>query len=257
MSPRTVEAGNGWSWIADGFALFTKNPAMWVVLTLVLMVAVVVISFVPFLGSIAISVLWPVMVAGLLLGCKALEKGEELKFPHLIAGFEARDKLPQLVLVGVFYLIAMVVIVIIAFGAIGLPAISSMRSGASPDMGGMFAMMAKMFFGFLLAMGLSVPVAMALWFAPPLILFNNLSAVDAVKLSFSACLRNILPFLIFGLIGFGLSIIAAIPFGLGYLVLVPVMVCAQYCSHKDIFGDAASSAAAPSPTPPNDNPLLR
>ena len=95
---------------------------------------------------------------------------------------------------------------------------------------------------------------MAIWFAPTLILFDNVQAIDAMKQSFAACLKNIVPFLIYGVIAFVLNIIAAIPFGLGYLVLLPVLVCSLYMSYKDIFGATAPAAAVP---PPTGNPLLR
>ena len=67
MTPRTVAAGNGWSWIADGFNLFTKNPVMWVVITLVMVIGVMIVSLIPLLGGIAVALLWPVLAAGLLL----------------------------------------------------------------------------------------------------------------------------------------------------------------------------------------------
>jgi uncharacterized membrane protein len=110
-------------------------------------------------------------------------------------------------------------------------------------------MMGTFLVGLLIALALLVPVMMAMWFAPTLILFNNMSAVDAMKQSFAASLRNIVPFLIYGVIAFVLNIIAAIPFGLGYLVLV----CSLYMSYKDIFSETAPAAAAAAA----GNPLLR
>jgi uncharacterized membrane protein len=59
----------------------------------------------------------------------------------------------------------------------------------------------------------------------------------AMKESFVANLRNIPPFLVYGLIGLGLGFVAAIPFLLGWLVLVPVFAASVYASYKDIFGE--------------------
>jgi uncharacterized membrane protein len=61
--------------------------------------------------------------------------------------------------------------------------------------------------------------------------------VAAVKASFSACFKNLLPLLVFGVVYAVLAIIAVIPLGLGLLLLIPVSLCAGYCSYKDIFGD--------------------
>ena len=76
---------------------------------------------------------------------------------------------------------------------------------------------------------------MAYWFAPVLVGLNNLTAVQAMKLSFVACLRNMLPFLLYGLIFMLLLIVAIIPFGLGLLVAVPLMMTSLYTSYVDVF----------------------
>jgi len=64
---------------------------------------------------------------------------------------------------------------------------------------------------------------------------HNLSAVDAMKLSFAACLKNMLPFLLYGLIFMVLLIIAIIPVGLGLVIVVPMMMTSLYTSYTDIF----------------------
>jgi uncharacterized membrane protein len=48
-------------------------------------------------------------------------------------------------------------------------------------------------------------------------------------------LKNWLPFTVYSLAGFGLSIVAMIPFGLGLLVLVPVITASLYTGYKDVF----------------------
>jgi uncharacterized membrane protein len=87
----------------------------------------------------------------------------------------------------------------------------------------------------LIAMLFLVPVLMAYWFAPVLVGLNNLTATEAMKLSFKACLQNVLPFFVYGLIFMLLLIVALIPFGLGLLVVVPVMMTSLYVSYVDVF----------------------
>ena len=82
---------------------------------------------------------------------------------------------------------------------------------------------------------LLLPLFMALWFAPALALFHQQGPAEAMKGSFVACLRNILPSLVYGAIGFMLAIVASIPFGLGWLVLGPVIAGSLYASYRDIF----------------------
>ena len=61
------------------------------------------------------------------------------------------------------------------------------------------------------------------------------SSQDACKASLNACLKNILPFLILGLIFCVLSFFAALPVGLGFLVLLPVLSGTAYASYQDVF----------------------
>jgi uncharacterized membrane protein len=74
-----------------------------------------------------------------------------------------------------------------------------------------------------------------MWFAPALVALNDLQAIAAMKLSFQGSWRNMVPFLIYGVIGFVLAILASIPLGLGWLALVPTMICSTYISYKAIF----------------------
>jgi uncharacterized membrane protein len=58
---------------------------------------------------------------------------------------------------------------------------------------------------------------------------------EAMKNSFVACLKNIIPFLIYSVILLVLAIVASIPVMLGFLVLGPVIVGSLYASYRDIF----------------------
>ena len=87
----------------------------------------------------------------------------------------------------------------------------------------------------LLTLLLGAPLLMAVWFAPALVYFNGLQPVAALKASFDACLKNWLVATIFGLITLVLCFFAALPMGLGFLVLLPVLYGALYASYRDIF----------------------
>ena len=59
--------------------------------------------------------------------------------------------------------------------------------------------MAVIIVAVLVLMVVFVPLAMAVWLAPPLVVFHDFSAFQALKASFFAALRNSLPFLVYGL----------------------------------------------------------
>jgi uncharacterized membrane protein len=59
--------------------------------------------------------------------------------------------------------------------------------------------------------------------------------VEALQLSWAASLKNLMAFLVFGLIYIVASIVASIPFGLGWILLLPVSMLAVFVSYRDVF----------------------
>lgn len=225
-----VAAGRGWDWIAAGWELFKKQAGMWIALVLVAVVIFVVLAFIPFLGSIASIVLTPVFGAGVVIGCRAIEEGRPLEISHLFAGF--KEKLAPLATVGAIYLGAAIVIALVVGLATGTSIMGLAAGGGSAAT--LAAFMAVLL-AVLVMLALLLPVMMAVWFAAPLVVFHDKGAVDAMKESFTGCLRNIVPFLVYGVVMLALSLVASIPLGLGWLVLGPVLAASLYTSYKDIY----------------------
>lgn len=233
MEPRQVKAGQGWQWIVDGFGLFKKSPVIWVVLFIILLLIAIALNFIPLLGPLVLYILTPVFAGGLMLGCKAQQNGQELEIMHLFAGFKKNTN--ALIVLGGVYLVGQIFIFGVMFLLGGSAMFSMMIMGGQPDFAAMTASMSGMLLAVLVALALYVPLAMALWFAPALAVFNDAQPVAALKTSFNACLKNIVPFLVYGIVLLVLSIIAAIPFGVGLLVLVPVIFASVYTGYRDIF----------------------
>jgi hypothetical protein len=231
MIIKSVAAGDGWVWIRGGFDLFRQNPVIWIVLFLIYLLIGMALSIVPAVGPIILNLLAPVFMAGFMLGCQALESGEELEINHLFAGF--KHNTAQLITVGGIYLAGIIIIVGLVFVTTGGAMLS--MAGNAPAMeeaAGPGVLLAV-----LVALTLLMPLIMAYWFAPILVIFHGLKAVDAMKLSFTACLRNIWPFTIYGLLSMVLMVLAAIPLGLGLLVMIPTMTASLYVSYRDIFSE--------------------
>ena len=224
---RAVPAGRGWDWIVSGWNLFKKQPGMWIGLIVVALVIFFVMAIIPFIGSLALMVLGPVFGGGIMLGCRALDEGRELEIGHLFAGF--KEKFGTLAAVGAIYLAAQVVIMVVIMLITGASLFTLGRGGADGGtaMGIVLAM--------LIMMALMIPVAMAVWLAPALVALNDRGAVEAMKESFFGCLKNIVPFLLYGIVLFVASIVAAIPLLLGWLVLGPVFAGSIYASYRDIY----------------------
>jgi hypothetical protein len=233
MGGRAVGAGQGWTWIADWFGLFKKAPGMWIALVIVLFVILVVLAFIPLLGAVATFLLMPLFVGGLMLGCQALQGGGELELNHLFAGFKTHTA--NLVVLGALAIGGWIIVILPVIAIVGAGAIFGAMRG---DAAGVAAIGGSFLLAGLVAMALSIPIYMALWFAPALVVLRGLAPVAALKESFLGCLKNIIPFLIYGLVMLVLSMFATIPLLLGWLVLGPVATASVYVAYRDIYGDA-------------------
>jgi len=230
---RAVGAGQGWTWIAEGFALFKKAPGIWIAVVVILLVIAIVLAFIPLLGAVASFLLMPVFVGGLMLGCRTLQGGGELELGHLFAGF--KEQTGNLLVIGALAIAGWVIVMLPMVAIVGTGAIVAMMRG---DAAGAAALGGSFLLAWLVAMAISIPIYMALWFAPALVALQGLAPIAAVKESFVGCLKNVAPFLIYGIVLLVLGIIAAIPLGLGWLVLGPVTIASIYVAYRDIYGDA-------------------
>ena len=227
-----VPAGHGWTWIAGGWELFKRQPGTWVAIAIIAIVIFIAYYFMRAFGTILGILLTPVFTAGFVIGAKALDERRELKIAHLFAGFT--NRFGTLIAVGAIYLALLFAIVVVSARVTGVSV--WVMLGAGPDLASAtMRELAAYLLAWLIALALMVPVFMAVWFAPPLAVFNELGAFDALKASFLGCLKNIVPFLIYGLILLGFAVLASIPLCLGWLVLGPVIGASIYTSYRDIY----------------------
>lgn len=224
----SLPAGAGVDWIKGGWALFRQAPGAWIGLLVVWFVVLVVLSVVPLVNLVA-NLLMPVFIGGIMLGCKALDDGEPFTVGHLFAGFSRNAG--SLVLIGLLYLVAIVIVTVFAGGSMAamMAAGGGFNPHSMPHVGAGFLLVV------LLAVAVTVPLAMAVWFAPALVVLHDVPPWAAMKASFFASLRNWLPFLVYGLCYLALAILAIIPLGLGFLILGPVMMASIYVAYKDMF----------------------
>lgn len=227
---QVVPAGNGVSWITQGWEMFKQAPGVWIGVTLIFMVTMIVLGVIP-LVNLAVALFAPVFVGGIMLGCKALEDGNELTINHLFAGFS--NNFGNLVLVGAIYLVGIVAIYVLMFliGGSALAGAALMGGGKAS----IAAILLPMLLLLLVMLALMIPLAMAVWYAPALVVFHEVAPLQAMKASFFICIKNFMPFLIYGLVVMVLAIVATIPIGLGWLVLMPVLCASVYTSYKDMF----------------------
>ena len=227
---RTVDAGRGVAWLSEGWGLFKRQPGMWIGMIVVFIVIVIALSIIPVIGGLIFTLLAPVFAAGFVIGARALEEGNELQFAHLFAGF--RERTGTLIGVGALYMAISLLVMLVVGLTMGVGMMAMMGGG---DPAQMAAMGMTMVLAGLVMAALMLPALMAIWFAAPLVVFHEHGVTDAMKGSFTGCLRNMVPFLIYGVVGFVLAVLATLPIGLGWLILGPVLMASIYTGYRDIY----------------------
>lgn len=233
--PQKRSAGAGWQWIKDAFNLFMQSPLNWIVLMVIWMLIIIGLSMIPLL-SIILYIISPILSGGIMLGCDALNRNDRLSIGHLFAGFKKNTA--KLAGLGVIQLIGFILIFIIAalpFLLLGLVSSTDIVNILNPDTMPDESALVIMMLYVLIVLALEIPLIMGIWFSPSLVVFHDLTAWDAFKMSFRGCISNITPFLIYGLIFLLLGVVAMIPVGLGLIILLPVMIISMYSSYRSVF----------------------
>jgi hypothetical protein len=261
---RTVPAGHGWWWLKRGWRIFRTQPWLWIGVAFTFFVISIGIQILPVIGMIASIFLTALLAAGIAVGAHEIDAGRRMRFADLFAGFSRNTK--TLLILGAIQLIALLGILLIVYLVSGDSSMfGGMRRGGPysrgqmPDPG--------LFIGPLVMLALFAPYMAAVWFAPALVVFNDLSAPAALAASFKASVRNWLPFLVYGLgallitlpfmILFGLLVggVAASAFGGGggmgliffmmalliplgvlfFVCVAPIAFASIYVGYRDIF----------------------
>jgi uncharacterized membrane protein len=231
---RRVPAAHGWYWIAQAFGLFRRDALNWAMLNLALLLIALGLGLVPVIGAYTLYLMMPMFLGGMMVACRDQEAGREVEMTHLFRGF--RQNATHLITVGGVYLVGQVVIAgtLLSIGGADLQeALRATAEGTAVQ----FTPAAedRILLAVLAGSALFVPLAMAVWFAPPLVILDNLPAVRAMQLSMRACLLNLLPFLFYGVIMFGFLMVAMAPLFAGLVVWVPLAVISGYTSYRDVF----------------------
>ena len=232
---RSRPAGNGWDWIKSARDLTKPRVWLWMGIFIVFVIFIAGISSVPGLKLLAPYFIMPFLLGGIMLTCDKAFKGGEITFGDFFAGF--RSYFAVLAGLGlVTLLLNLIILAVIAaiFGSAAALVLSGINSPTASDPAFAIAVL----LAGLVVMSLSVPVYMALWFSYALVTLNNFTVIQALKASFSGCMKNIWPFLVYGVMVFLLAIAASIPLMLGWLIFGPVLFASLYTGYRDIFYEA-------------------
>ncbi|AOV17875.1 hypothetical protein BJI67_13140 [Acidihalobacter aeolianus] len=237
---RRLGAGHGLEWVTTGWDIFRREPGMFVLLFLVFILISFLVGLLPLVGTLLTLLITPALTGGLLLAVETASRGKSPSFENLFAGLTDTSRRNRMLTLGLWTLIANVLVWLVAMLLGGSFIMSLMGFGAmgAGHMGGMALAGAGAGIGLsalLLALLLYVIYASALFFATPLVMLAGMEPLAALKLSLRANLYNIGAWVIFALVYLALVVIALIPAGLGLLIVGPMSIASAYCAYLDTF----------------------
>lgn len=211
-----VPIGNGFTWISAGFTLMKQHPVAWIIASAVAVLINGAVGAIPVAGPFLSIAIWPVLFGGLMIGAHKQAEGQSFSGLSFLNGLGPHTV--QLVLVGACYLLFYGLLIGLIIGVFML---------MGDDLNATTL--------FLVITSASFAPLMILYFAPTLVVVNNLSAFQACKLSLMGGLRNALPFILFNVGLIFILLLGAIALGVGVFVSIPIAVASMYAAYSDIF----------------------
>jgi hypothetical protein len=228
---RSVSAGRGSGWIGDAWRLFRARPGKWLLTFVIVILLAGAASWIPVV-SLLNSLLWPFIGAGIVAAADLQRRTGAFDLDTLFAGL--RKPAPLLIIGGVFLLTFIPSYVAMA-ALVGVRAANQAMLNLGGPLDPETALSSEYWLAILISLAIVLPISAATFFAAPLILFHDLPAGTAMKMSLIASIKNILPGLVFSLCAFLFVLVSIIPIGLGLLVSIPVLMITAYTMYRDIF----------------------
>lgn len=253
MEIKKLNAARGWTWVKQGYQLIMRNPLMSITLALIGALTMFAALKIPVLGPLIAVLLMPVVMAGYMRVCRALEEDEEIELTHLFEGFQKHTT--RLVALGGFTMLGLLgasaAMVFIGGDALAT-LLESFKSASDPQVlvEAMWTAGSGVAFSLLVGFALVCVLMLALQYAPMLIFFNDVPPVAALRASLSGSLRNLIPYTVYSLIMQVVALaLGLLPFNIGLIVLLPLGFTSLYVSYRNIFPFAHEIAATQPATP--------
>ncbi len=199
-------------------------------MVLLYFVVSIAVALIPLIGVLVYPLVSVLLFGGLMAGCAVLDAGRPLGLRLLLSGLRRRPT--GLVLAGGFYLIGNFLVSL--FAMIGLVAVvGDVGAALLPEVAGenLLPVIAIMLMAFLCLLLLT----MAIWFAPVLIIRHEITSLVAMRLSFTACTRNLAAVMVWGLVALVGAVLGLLTAGLGLLLVVPTLIASTYVAYRAIL----------------------
>jgi len=240
-------------WFSEAFKIFKKSPWMWILLYFTSLTIELGMSSLPIFGPIITSLLVLYFKMGLAQGISDVKQGKALEFEHLFSAFR-KENLSLIgvqlitIFVGLFLSIGIILLIFIFIvgldttrDIIGLIMAVLQQNGdfSSNQAQALLQVRRNLLpaavISILVTSVLITLATMITFFAPYFIIFKRAHLIDALGLSFNGCIHYFWPLTIYGLAAIFWTIIAAVPFFLGFIIFPVIFNIANFCVYEDLF----------------------
>lgn len=254
--PRMLESKAGQSWLTLGFRLFHKQPLAWTLILFIYWAAMLMLAFIPGLGVIIPLLLTPGLAFGFIAIAHSIDTHGSAAPLLLISGFRS-ERSKALLMLGVWYVLEIAAIMLVASMIDGGLLVEWIFMGTPPTE----AQGANLRMSATVSILLYLPVMMAFWFAPQLVVWSGFTPLKALFFSFFAVWRNKGAFFRYLISWAALTVVvgavmALMDASLGLdpntmtaflfpitLILMAVAHSSFYASTKAVFGEDSNSSA--------------
>lgn len=247
MEIKKLKAVRGWTWVKQGYQLIMRNPLMSITFALIGALVMLAALKTPGIGPLLAVLLMPVVMAGFMRVCRALEEEEEVELVHLFEGFKKHTA--RLIALGGFSMLGLLgasaAMVFIGGDALAT-LLDSFKTANDPQMlvDAMWTAGSGVAFSLMVGFSLVFVLMLALQYAPMLIFFNEVTPFAAMRASLTGSLGNIIPYTIYSLIMQVVALVLSmLPYNIGLIVLLPLGLTSLYVSYRNIFPFAHELAA--------------
>lgn len=258
-----ITLATGWQWFRTGFARYRRNPILVLFWVMSYWTLLGLVGLIPVAGDLLVAALAPVLLVGVLNGCRALDREDMPSFTLLFSAF--RERLQPLMGLGVLHFL-------LTLGVLGLTALADggtllqfmarstlggAENAASPDPDSLSLT------ALLIALVAYIPIMLAFAYAPLLVAWRGFGVSKALFFSFVASWRAwpgllglFSAIMVFGVLLPSLVMMLLLAVGVGdalvtSLVVVPIMavlaptvVSAFLSSYNDVLPEVPKSEGA-------------
>lgn len=241
-----LSSGHGFGWFRRGWQAFKRAPGIMIGVLLLWLLISFALQFIPLIGSLGYIVISPALFAGYVHLSRAALHDQPPVLEQFFSGLTESEQRTEMLLLGLFLMVAYMIIFIVCvlffvfialltLGAVPYDTLSQLQSAAPHNAVLTMGVLLVLLLTVLMSLLLFALLTMAFTYASPLVLDGRASAGQALRLSFEACLQNILPLTVFGLFYLVFLLLAIVPLCLGLIVFLPVSLMAIAASYEDIF----------------------